>query len=658
MYRALVFCFFELGVWGQLAKELCRQRSNWGPWRCPGEETTCSEKLAVRYKCPEGDCVANSQCTSYPGFQMTRDCKEVLEAGLCVPTWSAWTAWSSCSAACGSAERTRFRACIGAWKASSEGAPPGTCADPRLASGGMERRDCPMRRLCPRIAGGWGDWGPYSNCSAICGKGYRQRIRLCNRPAPQGGGVPCQGIDTQRVICDAGVSCPQDGEWCPWAPAVERCSQPCGDSGMGLRIRRCSCPEPAFGGSPCKPPMGAKDLARLARLQLQRLTSALENESGGVDSLDEEAAAVPHASAISAIEDGSGRWDPCNRQACPYLKRLTLEEEEIIQADLRLQRPEATWIWSGEVPARRFDPVGLHCPGARLSRVKIFEKKHRFPRARPYWTTSIGRSPLQPHNFPGVPLVDSRRLQITYDRLILRNLDIQDEGIYRFGYEYEPDKFSTICFFAVYLSDKTETVRSGEPFHLKCNARGLWPVIQQTKEDDWTVYWSYRPDEKAQSLGSKPIEKMWLSQIIVPLTDNAKTAPAQKKPASSSKNTTFVPLTLFDTEQRRIDTVEFFMSGQYICTVVSKQKGSRERRFVTSSVYLKVIPPPTLFESFIKWLKVNQRNVMALFATLLVVIITYMLLIKIRAKRIASTRNMEEGDEFQANLAVVDAKLG
>ncbi|VDL93307.1 unnamed protein product [Schistocephalus solidus] len=719
MRAVLTLFLFEVSVWAQSAEEICKRRSTWGPWRCPGDETACSAEEAVRYKCPEGNCVESSQCTSLHGFRMVGKCKEILEAGLCMPTWSTWTTWSSCSAACGSAERTRFRACVGAWKASSEGAPPGTCADPMRASEGMERRDCPMRRLCPRIAGGWGEWGPYSNCSAICGKGYRQRIRLCNRPAPQGGGVPCQGIDTQRQTTDRLERWPDSevGErvrstthpllaQLPGGRAAPHriCSLPHrrgadiddrgelvspkrqagvnqaiiydlrqtshdvgldgkGDAGiveaatpegvLGINLVQLALvggSEPAFGGEPCKPPVEAKDLARLARLQLQRLAS-------GLGSLDEDAAAIPHTAAISAIEDGSGRWDPCNRQACPYLKRLTLEEEEIIQADLRLQRPEATWIWSGEVPARRFDPVGLHCPGSRLSRVQIFEKRHRFPRARAYWTLSIGRSPLQPHNFPGVPLIDSRRLQITYDRLILRNLDSQDEGVYRFGYEYEPDKFATICFFAVYLADKTETVRSGEPFNLKCNARGLWPIIQQTKEDDWTVHWSYRPDETAQALGSKPMEKMWLSQIIVPLTEKDKRSSGQTQPASEGPST--VPLTLFDTEQRRLDAVEFLMSGQYVCTVTSKHNGTRERRFVTSSVYLKVIPPLTLFESLVKWLKVNRNNVMALFVTLLIVTITYILLIKIRAKRIASTRNMDEyGDEFQANLAVVDAKLG
>ncbi|VDN34773.1 unnamed protein product [Dibothriocephalus latus] len=200
-------------------------------------------------------------------------------------------------------------------------------------------------------------------------------------------------------------------------------------------------------------------------------------------------------------------------------------------------------------------------------------------------------------------------------------------------------------------------MRSGDSFNLECNARGLWPVIQQTREDDWTVYWSYEPDVSARALGAKPLEKMWESQIFVPFIEGDKMFQAHKK-SDSSEEKNAVPLTLFDTEQRRIDNVEYNMSGQFVCTVVSKAEGMSERRFITNSIHLTVIPPLTLKESIIEWLKDNQHSVTALFLTLILVIIAYVLLIKRRAKRIASTKNMDEADEFQANLAVVDAKHG
>ncbi|VDL59971.1 unnamed protein product [Hymenolepis diminuta] len=112
----------------------------------------------------------------------TKDCVKALNKDECRPYWGSWTAWSACTATCGVSERQRYRSCNG-----------DTCADISRAEEGMERRDCPLQRICPRI------WGEFSVCDATCGRGHRRRIRLCNKPIPQGGGVPCQGLDTQLV---------------------------------------------------------------------------------------------------------------------------------------------------------------------------------------------------------------------------------------------------------------------------------------------------------------------------------------------------------------------------------------------------------------------------------------------------------------------------
>ncbi len=48
------------------------------------------------------------------------------------------------------------------------------------------------------------------------------------------------------------------------------------------------------------------------------------------------------------------------------------------------------------------------------------------------------------------------RIQISGDRLVIRALTIEDEGVYRFGYEYEPDRFATVCFYIVYLAEKVK----------------------------------------------------------------------------------------------------------------------------------------------------------------------------------------------------------
>ncbi|VUZ43440.1 unnamed protein product, partial [Hymenolepis diminuta] len=114
----------------------------------------------------------------------------------------------------------------------------------------------------------------------------------------------------------------------------------------------------------------------------------------------------------------------------------------------------------------------------------------------------------------------------------------------RFGYEYEPGQFATICFFAVYLPDKHREVESEKPFTFTCNALALWPVIQQTPNDNWRTYWSYQPDEKAKTLGMKSRNEMWLSVLRVSSFSDG------DSDGTESLENNFTELTLFDTEKR------------------------------------------------------------------------------------------------------------
>lgn len=158
--------------------------------------------------------------------------------------------------------------------------------------------------------------------------------------------------------------------------------------------------------------------------------------------------------AINCIFDF--RWDACNRKFCPYLKELTESEEKIIVEGLRTQRPEAAWVWSSEIPAHELDPVGLHCPADLAARSQIFDRRFRFPRARAFWTREVGRSEYQPFDFVGKPLVETKSIGVSGDRLVVRSLTAADEGVYRFGYEWEPRRFATVCFFVVYLAEKVK----------------------------------------------------------------------------------------------------------------------------------------------------------------------------------------------------------
>ncbi|VDM32405.1 unnamed protein product [Hydatigera taeniaeformis] len=448
------------------------------------------------------------------------------------------------------------------------------------------------------------------------------------------------------VECDTGVPCAVDGSWCPWSSTVVKCSAVCGDSGMGLRIRLCACPSPAHGGKRCSPPPGAKEAAMLAQSHLQ----AAATHKGVNDSKegDDEDLPIPSAADIAAIADGSGKWDACNRNFCPYLRRLTDYEVNITVDDLQHQRPEDAWVWSGGLPGSRHDPVGLHCSPQLRSRIEVYDKRYRFPRARAMWTRSIGKSEYQAYDFVGTPLRDNLRLHISRDMLIIRSLDEADEGIYRFGYEYEPLQFSTICFFAVYLSDKVVVIESGKPFTLTCNAKGLWPIIQQTPNDNWKTFWAYRPDKKATALGTKPIEKLWTADLKPPRVVEEGDILANMSEGS-------MVMTLFDTDTRQLDAVAYSMSGYYQCIVQNVPKGLGEHNFVTNAIHLVVVSPPTLTEKLRKFITKNWKAIVALLIVLMVVILVYMLLIRLRARRVASLRTWEALQEEKKRAKMITA---
>ena len=48
-------------------------------------------------------------------------------------------------------------------------------------------------QLFPVIDGQWSEYGSWSNCSASCNGGSRNRTRVCNNPSPTNGGLDCVG---------------------------------------------------------------------------------------------------------------------------------------------------------------------------------------------------------------------------------------------------------------------------------------------------------------------------------------------------------------------------------------------------------------------------------------------------------------------------------
>ena len=80
--------------------------------------------------------------------------------------WGNWGTWSCCNSA---GQRTRARQCN-----NPEPADGGeTCAT--TPTGGTENQEC--------IDGNWGEWSPYSICTA--GKMQQTRTRQCDKPEPK-----------------------------------------------------------------------------------------------------------------------------------------------------------------------------------------------------------------------------------------------------------------------------------------------------------------------------------------------------------------------------------------------------------------------------------------------------------------------------------------
>lgn len=149
--------------------------------------------------------------------------------------WSEWSDWKPCSVTCGSGTKKRSRAC--------NNPPPDLEGRPCL--GAYEETSICNTDDCP-VDGVWSEWSVWSQCSETCGPGTQQRTRDCNNPAPSDGGKPCNGSHLESAECNL-VSCPVAGVWLEWT-GWSNCSASCGP---GTKERTRVCEEPKYGGDAC-----------------------------------------------------------------------------------------------------------------------------------------------------------------------------------------------------------------------------------------------------------------------------------------------------------------------------------------------------------------------------------------------------------------------
>ena len=61
----------------------------------------------------------------------------------------------------------------------------------------------------PPVDGGWSDWTQWTECSASCDGGTRERTRECNNPPPAYDGQDCDGDNIETEDCNE-EECPSE----------------------------------------------------------------------------------------------------------------------------------------------------------------------------------------------------------------------------------------------------------------------------------------------------------------------------------------------------------------------------------------------------------------------------------------------------------------
>lgn len=145
--------------------------------------------------------------------------------------------WTYCSKTCGSGIKTRHRTCTN----------PVPTSNGRNCTGAYSETVSCTIAGCP-VDGSWGNWSPWLDCSVTCSIGFQTRSRECTDPMPENGGLPCEGLNIEKLICQL-KPCPVDGGltiWSDWSTCSESC-------GIGTRIRSRSCtnPIPQYNGRNC-----------------------------------------------------------------------------------------------------------------------------------------------------------------------------------------------------------------------------------------------------------------------------------------------------------------------------------------------------------------------------------------------------------------------
>nr|CAJ65510.3 HyTSR1 protein [Hydra vulgaris] len=215
---------------------------------CPinGGFTDWSSYAECSAECGQGSQNRTRTCSNPPPANGGKDCEgATFQTKFCLIKecpinggFSQWSSFSECSLTCGGGQRIRYRTCTNPAPAFN-GAP---CVGAESQTESCNLKECPVN-------GGLSEWFNFGNCSKECGEGTQLQIRTCTNPAPAFGGENCKDQLLSKILLCKIKECPVNGGFTKWSEFSE-CSASCG-LGIKQRTRSCSNPVPAYGGEDC-----------------------------------------------------------------------------------------------------------------------------------------------------------------------------------------------------------------------------------------------------------------------------------------------------------------------------------------------------------------------------------------------------------------------